>query len=100
VYFTIRSPAPAEISGVPVVGVNYDSLGEDLEVTAGYFFILLLCYFMSLERYYESHNVPVVGVSYDSLGEDLEGRRGGRFCFVTRKFIIIVCRYCTIVQLL
>ncbi|KAF6261485.1 hypothetical protein COO60DRAFT_775160 [Scenedesmus sp. NREL 46B-D3] len=32
VYFTIRSPAPLEINGVPVVGVNYDSLGEDLEV--------------------------------------------------------------------
>jgi hypothetical protein len=32
VYFTIRSPAPPEINGVPVVGVNYDSLGEDLEV--------------------------------------------------------------------
>ncbi|WIA37757.1 hypothetical protein OEZ86_014633 [Tetradesmus obliquus] len=32
VYFTIRSPAPPELGGVPVVGVNYDSLGEDLEV--------------------------------------------------------------------
>eukprot|EP00882_Tetradesmus_deserticola_P028440 GHRQ01031681.1.p1 GENE.GHRQ01031681.1~~GHRQ01031681.1.p1 ORF type:complete len:316 (+),score=73.59 GHRQ01031681.1:292-1239(+) len=32
VYFTIRSPAPPEINGVPVVGANYDSLGEDLEV--------------------------------------------------------------------
>jgi hypothetical protein len=33
VYFTIRSPAPPEINGVPVVGVNYDSLGDDLEVS-------------------------------------------------------------------
>lgn len=32
VYFTIRSPPPPQIGGLPVVGVNYDSLGEDLEV--------------------------------------------------------------------
>eukprot|EP00879_Flechtneria_rotunda_P019982 GHRR01021008.1.p1 GENE.GHRR01021008.1~~GHRR01021008.1.p1 ORF type:complete len:253 (+),score=41.99 GHRR01021008.1:220-978(+) len=32
VVFTIRSPAPPEMSGLPVVGVNYDSLVEDVEV--------------------------------------------------------------------
>jgi hypothetical protein len=32
VYFTIRDPPPANIDGLPVVCVNYDSLGDDLEV--------------------------------------------------------------------
>jgi hypothetical protein len=32
VYFTIRANSPQEMGGVPVVKVNYDSLGEDVEV--------------------------------------------------------------------
>ena len=31
-YFTIRANSPQEMGGVPVVKVNYDSLGEDVEV--------------------------------------------------------------------
>lgn len=31
-YFTIRNPVPEQIDGHPVVGVNYDSLTDDLEV--------------------------------------------------------------------
>ncbi len=34
-YFTIRANSPAEMGGVPVVKVNYDSLGEDVEVGEG-----------------------------------------------------------------
>lgn len=35
VYFTIRQNAPQDMGGVPVVKVNYDSLGEDVEVGDG-----------------------------------------------------------------